>query len=234
MKPHHKPLENPIAQMANWFWDGERGAARENLRDDRQVRGHVVNIANGYAWAAHTLDGGTVTGANAYTEARSKVVAAWMKHLAGTPVLNGYRTAYTHTRDDKFEISPGANVTIRSITAHPNKGRYYGDDAPSIVITTVVEVRTVVAFATDFAHHSCTVCGAEPPPPDTAALWFLTRNHESGRLAFAEAEDCDNDRDRYPVAGWTRIDSKLHCVDCTKAINEAIAAAKKARGKRKK
>jgi hypothetical protein len=108
------------------------------------------------------------------------------------------------------------------------------EDKTFVRITQTIKLSVEVPIMRPLdSEHWCCACGERPPLPDADAAEFIIANHDHERLVVPAAEDTRQERDRYPVKGWTDVDGKLTCPTCTKELNDAIAAVK-ARQKAKK
>ena len=83
-------------------------------------------------------------------------------------------------------------------------------------------VTTVHTFTIQVARTGCGRCGKRAPPPDDNAVLFVQRNRDGNRLVFPDAEDADEERDRYPVKGWRRWNGKLLCTSCDNAMEVVL------------
>jgi len=101
-----------------------------------------------------------------------------------------------------------------------------------ITQTLVLSVEVPISRPVDKPYWIC-ACGERPPLPDADAGTFILANHDHERLVVPAAENTRQERDRYPVKGWTDVDGKLTCPACTRELNDAIAAVQ-ARQKAKK
>lgn len=96
-------------------------------------------------------------------------------------------------------------------------------------ISAVIEVSFESTLVRSGEYISCSVCGSEAPMPDADGLAFLLEYHDGDRLCSADLEDCEPDRDRYPVKGWERISDGRTCPSCVTELAKAreVIRAKK-------
>lgn len=151
-------------------------------------------------------------------------VGAAPMRLPAPPQFTQYDAAYTTTTAG---LVCGAGTGVRILTlaqtlAPASTSRHH----PTLTITATVELTATVGVA----RTACAGCGvAAPAPADDDALWFIVENHDHNRLVFADAENAQDERDRYPVKGWTQGAGGVLCAGCTAAVASALAARKAAR-----
>jgi hypothetical protein len=218
-----------IPQMEGWTWTASRGhwTLGDGVDRTRQSRGSISSDdrCSTWTWTVHGL--GLTGWTHKLDDAKAAVIDAWRQHFEGTPTFRTHRTSFDNGgHDNGITFGSGAQVTVRSLLSQATV-RYPGDAAPCIMVTALVEVRTIVGLAPE--HEPCAGCGAHPPPPDNDAMWSLLQHHGSGRIAFARAEDEDEGGDHYPVADWERIGADLWCNVCAADVKAAVAARRKGR-----
>jgi len=116
----------------------------------------------------------------------------------------------------------GTQVNIGEISVQP------GVDGRSLVKASL----TIVADVS-FTAGQCSVCERETPPPDADSLWFVLENHDGSRLFVPDEHAAEDERDCWPVPGWSRADDDgaLTCPECMADLAKAKKAIK-ARRKR--
>lgn len=105
----------------------------------------------------------------------------------------------------RVEIPGGWEESSVKLTELPRDEHGYR----TISIEQIIKSRVTIPI-----HGNCEWCGKESPLPDESGLYFILRYMDGGRISFADAEDCEKERDRYPVPGWQRIDGDLICDSC--------------------
>lgn len=144
-----------------------------------------------------------------------------------------YRTKF-HTGIDGLKLGRHTDVEVLSLET----AAYPGGRDPTyttLEITATIKLTARGGFPiTAVPYHVCEGCGAVPSLPSTYdALWFVMENHDGDRLIFPDAEDCDEERDRYPVVGWTKTvvddENSLLCPDCTEAVKATLKSRKRAK-----
>lgn len=113
-------------------------------------------------------------------------------------------------------------VTVKEVSSNEWRKRF---GARTVEITRTITIK----IAAPIVSGACDRCGADFPLPDENGARFITENCDLGgnRLHFPEDEDCDKDRDRYPVAGARRIDGETWCAKC-------VADLKRFKGKQRR
>lgn len=111
-------------------------------------------------------------------------------------------------------------LTQTAVPASPTR------NYPTMTITATIELTATVGIV----RTACSGCKARAPAPaDDDALWFILENHDHNRLVFADAEDAQDERDRYPVKGWVKGAGGMLCPDCAAAVAAVLAARAAAR-----
>lgn len=132
--------------------------------------------------------------------------------------LTRYRTEWS-VGNDGLKLGRGVKVKPLTLTSEPipNTDRR--------IVTATVKLSIEFAQC-ERGWTTCSVCETEAPAPTDDALWYLLENHDSGRLAFPRAEEAfdDEQRDQYPVEGWTDGGDGLVCGECAAELEEAKEA----------
>lgn len=140
------------------------------------------------------------------------------------PQFTQYSTAFT-TGAAGLTCGAGTGVRVLALTqttipASPTR------NYPTMTITATIELTATVGIV----RTACSGCKARAPAPaDDDALWFILENHDGNRLVFADAEDAQDERDRYPVKGWVKGAGGMLCPDCVAAVTAVLAARAAAR-----
>jgi len=123
-----------------------------------------------------------------------------------------------------LKVGADTRVQIKELQKEfPPKPDWVGGGEKLLRIRATVElVADVVLVAGE-----CAGCETKSPLPDDDGLWFLVENHDGNRLVFPMEEDCEGERDRYPVPGWGRFNAELYCETCLKEVQAAVKNLKR-------
>lgn len=146
--------------------------------------------------------------------------------------LTRYSSNYQMPHGDCLKVGGGTQVTIHEVTRDevfnivpkdkqtPGEKRYRFH----VDLTLTVDLNC--------AQGKCAICGRLSSPPDADAAYFMIMNHNGDRFMWAEEENVEPERDRYPVAGWTKTQEGLTCYTCYKDLEEArLQVIQRNRGK---
>jgi hypothetical protein len=107
------------------------------------------------------------------------------------------------------------------------------DGDRDLIVRMTIEVEANVGTPT---RGVCRICGAKnggPDLTDQAILAFMLAYHDGARLLFADVEECEVERDTYPMRGWVNSppdkDGQIAamCSDCNKAVQETLNQRRK-------
>ena len=129
------------------------------------------------------------------------------------------------------ERLPASVKVVKKEKGKDGDGTY---DLTWIRIEQTIHLTVVVPVYND-KNHTCGLCDAVPPLPDTQGAEFILQNNDGARFSIPDAEDTDDERDRYPVTGWKHIDidgqDVLVCKSCAGKVSSSIRKLKKKRAK---
>ena len=130
--------------------------------------------------------------------------------------------------------NPTNNVSLASIEAERGSGAP-GSNATVVKIRATVVIEATVTEGPD-NFSSCGCCGARPGPPDLQnqdVVAFLLAHHDGNRFVYGAEEDCQAERDCYPVRGWVQgwdgseVSGGLLCPDCVEVANQALKSRRR-------
>ncbi len=128
---------------------------------------------------------------------------------------------------DSIPVGAGTEVTRSRVNMRRVKDARCG--APQYEIEQAFTLKFTAKIGVG-SHWRCVGCDAEPKLSEQGAE-FILANNDGDRLHFPEPEDCEDERDCFPVTGWTTFpvdeENKLICGECHAEQIRAITGRRK-------